>query len=136
MSRYSKDRTSRFISIGPAISVGLPNENAGTTPANPGTTTGPGDECVYVPTNQQFPFSITWDVRTTSAGKGTDTYATRTVDLEASDDGTNWDTIDSNSDPIGGSRRVQSPAYKMFRGNIKELTAANGSPVTTVGITI
>lgn len=128
---------SRFISIGPAIAAGQPNENAGTTPNNNGATpwTGPGDECVYTsgyPT--QFPFGLSWDVRISGG-----TFASLTVNLEASDDGTNWDIIDTNNSATGGSRRVQPASYRMYRCNVPSGNApvsGSGTPVLTCGITI
>lgn len=134
--RWSKDHAARSISIGPAIAAGTPFENAGTTPKNPGTATGAGDEFVYVPETGpgfEYPPQVAWDVTFTGG-----TFTALVVVLEASDDGTNWFQLDTNNATgAAGYRRVVSNTLaRMLRLNITTFTAASGSPVVTGGISI
>jgi hypothetical protein len=130
MSRYSKDHSFASISIGPAIAAGLPNENSGRTPANAGTGTGAGDEFGYVPETGpgfEYPPQIAYDVLIAGG-----TFTALTVLLEASDDGVNWFTLDTNSTATGGRKVVQNTLAKYLRANITVFTANTGSPVVTV----
>lgn len=132
MSRYSKDHSFASISIGPTLAAGLPNENTGLTPANPGTATGAGDEFAYVPETGpgfEYPPQVAWSV--TVAGG---TMTALTVNLEASDDGVNWFTLDTNNTATGGRRVVSNTLAKLLRANIATFTANAGSPVVTVKI--
>lgn len=133
MARYSKDRSTRSISIGPAIAAGQPNENANTTPRNNGTATGPGDEFSYVPgpgQSFQFPVAITWDF-SFSGG----TFTALTVAIEASNDGINWTQIDTDNTGTGKAKAIPNAEFKLFRANITTFTASGGAPVVTVALT-
>lgn len=135
MSRYSKDRSVRSISIGAAIAASSPAENANTTPANNGTVTGAGDEFVYVAGEgqaHQRPIAVVWDIRT----RGVGTYTARQVFLEASVNGSDWDVVDTSNSTTGESRTAQVGGYVMFRARIGTLTVNTGAPVTEVGITV
>lgn len=133
MSRWSKDRGRTSISIGPAIAATSPAENAGKTPANAGTGTGAGDEFLYIPgegQSFQYPVNIAWNV-TISGG----TMTALTVNLEVSDDGTNWSTLDTQNSATGGRKVVANTVVQYVRANIATFTANTGSPVVTVTIT-
>jgi len=133
MSRYSKDRSTRSISIGPAIAAGQPNENANRTPANNGTVTGAGDEFVYVPgpgQSFQFPVAISWDF-SFSGG----TLTALVVTIEASNDGVTWTVIDTDNTVVGKAKSIANAEFKMFRANITTFTASGGTPVVTVSLT-
>ena len=133
MSRYSKDRSTRSISIGPAIAAGQPNENSNTTPKNPGTTQGAGDEFVYAPgpgQSFQFPVAISWDF-TFSGG----TLTALVVTIEASNDGVTWTVIDTDNTVVGKAKSIANAEFKMFRANITTFTVNTGSPVVTVALT-
>ena len=132
MSRYSKDRSTRSISIGPAIAAGQPNENANRTPANNGTVTGAGDEFVYVPgpgQSFQFPVAISWDF-TFSGG----TFTALAIAIEASNDGVTWTSIDTDNTAVAKLKSIPNAEFKMFRANITTFTVASGSPVVTVSL--
>lgn len=133
MSVYSKDHSRRSISIGPAIPATSPAENANTTPKNPGSATGPGDEFAYIPEQgpgYQFPVDIAWDVTFTGG-----TFTTLSVILEASDDeGANWFTISSAPLTAAGRQVISNTLARRLRGNIQTYTVASGTPIVTVGI--
>jgi len=133
MARYSKDRSTRSISIGPAIAKGQPGENAGTTPTNAGTGTGAGDEFVYAPgpgQSFQFPVAISWDF-TFSGG----TFTALTIVIEASNDGGTWTQIDTDNTGVAKAKSIANAEFKMFRANITTFTVATGAPVVTVSLT-
>lgn len=132
MARFSKDRSAFSISIGPAIPAGQPNENAGRTPLNPGTTTGPGDEFGYVPgpgQAYQFPINVAWEFSFTGG-----TLTALVVNIEASNDGVTWTQIDTDNTVIGKSKTIANAPYKFFRANIGTFTTNTGAPVVTVGL--
>jgi hypothetical protein len=133
VATYSKDKAARSISIGAAIPASSPKENAGRTPANPGTTTGPGDVFVYIPAvgqGYQYAPNLSWDV---SVAGGTMTALV--VTLEGSNDNfTTVSTIDTSNSITGGARAVANPGFQAYRANIGTFTANVGSPVCTVGI--
>jgi len=134
MARYSKDHGARSISIGPAIAASSGLENANTTPANNGTGTGAGDEFGYVGEpgpGYQFPNQVAWDV----VVGGTGSLSALTVLLEDSDDGVNWNTLDTNANVTSSRRVIASTLARLLRARISLFTAASGSPVVTVGIT-
>lgn len=133
MARFSKDRSTRSISIGPAIPAGQPNENANRTPLNPGTATGAGDEFSYVPgpgQSFQFPVAVSWDFSFTGG-----TFTALTVVIEASNDGVNWTQIDSDNTGLGKAKSIANAEFKIFRANITTFTVSGGAPVVTVGLT-
>lgn len=134
MAVYSKDHSSRSISIGPAIPATSPKENAGRTPLNPGNATGPGDEFVYVPEQGpgfQFNAQIAWDVTFTGG-----TFTTLSVILEASDDdGANWFTISSAPLTAAGRQVIANTLGRRLRANISTYSVATGTPIVVVGIT-
>ena len=134
MARFAKDRGSSSISIGPAIPATSVKENAGRTPANPGNTTGAGDEFVVVGQHGsgfKLPANVEWDY-SMSGG----TLTALTITLEASNDadegGTaHWYTLDTGSvtTTAGESRNVSGVSYKCYRLNITTFTPNTGSPV-------
>lgn len=132
MARFSKDHSNRSISIGPAIPASSPLENSNTTPANPGTRTGAGDEFAYVPETgpgYEYPVNVAWDVLVSGG-----TFTTLAVSLEFSDDGTTWFSVDTAT---GQGRRVVSNQVPRFmRANITTFVTATGSPQVVVGITV
>lgn len=133
MARYSKDRSTRSISIGPALPVTYAGENAGRTPANPGNTTGPGDEFAYVPGYGhafQFPVNISWDFNFTGG-----TFTTLAIVIEVSNDGVNWSSIGSaDSTGVGKAISVAVAGFRLFRANITTYSVASGTPIVTVGL--
>ncbi len=142
MPRYSKDRASRSLSIGPKLPLTSPKENAGVPCSNDGSATGgsggdgtgAGDEFLYIPgVGQAFqmPPNMSWDVVITGG-----TMTALTVLLEGSDDGANWTTIDTNTVVTGGTRVVANPGYQIYRARITVWTKNASAPVVSVGITI
>lgn len=133
MSRYSKDRGARSVSIGAVIASNSPLENAGTSPANLGKATGAGDEFLYIPgpgQSFQYPPNLSWDVVVGAA------MTALTVLLEGSDDGVNWQTVDTNTSTSSSARAVANPGFRMYRANITVYTPTAGTPQITVGISI
>lgn len=134
MARWGADRAKRFQSIGPAIAAGLPDVNSGTTPANSGGATGPGDEMSIVPggcSGNQFPPALTWDFSFTGG-----TFTALTITLEGSTDGTNWFTVDSDNTGVAKAKSVANQPYIYWRLNITVYTANVGTPIVSGGITL
>lgn len=136
MARYGKDRGGRSISISAAIPKTSPKENSGTTPANSGSATGPGDEFVVVGAYEsgcKLPSNLTWDY-SMSGG----TLTAFTITLEGSTDGVSWYTLDTGTvtTTAGESRNVSGLSYQMYRLNITVRTVNTGTPVTTGTISL
>lgn len=135
MARYSKDRGSRSISVGPAIASSSALENSGATPSNPGTTTGAGDEFVYIPgagQAYQYPLTLTWDI----VVGGTGALSALLASLQGSNDGTNWTTADQSNSVTGESRQFPGGPYRIWRIFINTFTVGSGAPVVTGSITM
>lgn len=137
MARYSHDLGSRFISVGGAIAAGLPNVNAGTTPKNNGTGTGPGDEIGITIDRQALLHSgYSWDC-VVSGG----TLSALAANLEGSEDGVNWFTVDQSGaaggiSATGGLQHVTNKPVRYLRVNVTTFTSSGGSPVAQFGISL
>lgn len=130
--RFSKDHAQRSISVGPTLG-NTTNENANRTPLNPGTTTGPGDEFLYVPEagpGYEYPVNVAWDYSFTGG-----TFTALVVIIEFSDDGVNWFQVDTSSATSATRKVITNQVPRFMRANVTTFTVATGSPVLTVGLT-
>jgi methyl coenzyme M reductase beta subunit len=109
-NQYSYERGSRAVSL------------------NAATGTGAGDSFGFLPfLGGGIPGTYSWDIIITGGPSAV------TVNLEGSDDGTNWFTVDTSTSTSSALRHVVDKPVRFLRANLATLTGGS-SPTVSVGI--